>query len=159
LRLAALTFASLTLATHTHDPNHQHGHWRVVGHGQIRFDGLGPEKWAQRARRAEAKVASLRSRLSKEKRIILSSRSVSEAINLAAATYGYAPELWRKARCESGFNRYAQNASGAAGLYQFLPSTWRSTPYGGFSVFDPFANALAAGWMHAHGRGGEWVCR
>jgi len=159
LRLAALTLASLSLATHTLDPHHHGSHWRVVGHGQIRFDGLGPERWAQRARRAEAKVASLRSRLSKERRIILSSPTVTEAIDLAAATYGYGGTLWRKARCESGLNAWAHNSSGASGLFQFLTSTWRTTPYSNFSVFDPFANALAAGWMHSHGRGGEWSCR
>ena len=47
----------------------------------------------------------------------------------------------------------------SSGLYQFLPSTWASTPYAGFRVDSPYANALAAGWMHAHGRGGEWSCR
>jgi len=158
--LAALTLASLSLATHTLEPHHNgDGHRRVVGHGQIRFDGIGPERWAQRWRQERHLVTALRQQLHQQRRTLLSSPSVTEAINLASATYGYAPELWRKARCESGFNRFAQNASGAAGLFQFLPSTWRSTPYGGFSVFDPFANALAAGWMHAHGRGNEWQCR
>ena len=87
---------------------------------------------------------------------------VVRAINLAAATYGHRAELWRKARCETGgtFSPTAYNrSSGATGLFQFLASTWRSTPYAAFSRDDPYANALAAGWMHAHGRGGEWVCR
>src|SRR4029434_1451859 len=42
-------------------------------------------------------------------------------------------------RYESGGNPYAVNrSSGASGLLQFLPSTWRSTPQGraGMSVFD-----------------------
>jgi hypothetical protein len=81
------------------------------------------------------------------------------ALNLACVVYGHCSELWRKARCESHLWRYAHNPSGASGLLQFLPSTWRSTPYGRFSVYDPYANALAAGWMHAQGRGGEWVCQ
>jgi hypothetical protein len=83
----------------------------------------------------------------------------STALNLACTVYGHCSELWRKARCESHLWRYAHNPSGASGLLQFLPSTWASTPYGRFSVYDPYANALAAGWMHAHGRGGEWVCQ
>lgn len=81
------------------------------------------------------------------------------AINLACIVYGHCPTLWRKARCESKLWRYAHNKSGASGLFQFLPSTWRSTPYRFFSIYDPYANALAAGWMHAVGRGGEWDCR
>ena len=84
----------------------------------------------------------------------------STAIGLACTVYGHCAELWRKAQCESRFNRYARNpSSGASGLFQFLPSTWRSTPFGGYSVFDPYANALGAGWMHRAGRGSEWVCR
>jgi hypothetical protein len=83
----------------------------------------------------------------------------STAIGLACTVYGHCSELWRKARCESHLWRYARNPSGASGLLQFLPSTWASTPYARFSVYDPYANALAAGWMHAHGRGGEWVCQ
>jgi hypothetical protein len=84
---------------------------------------------------------------------------VSTALNLACVVYGHCSELWRKARCESHLWRYAHNPSGASGLLQFLPSTWASTPYRRFSVFDPYANALAAGWMHANHRGNEWSCR
>jgi len=87
--------------------------------------------------------------------------TVVEAINLTCAVYGYCATLWRKADCETGgtFSPWAHNASGASGLFQFLPSTWRSTPFGRFSVWSPYANALAAGWMHARGRGGEWACQ
>jgi hypothetical protein len=35
-------------------------HHRVIGHGQIRFDGAGPELWAQRFRRQKRLVARLR---------------------------------------------------------------------------------------------------
>lgn len=160
MTVVAITLASLTLATSTLDPHERGGaHQRVVGHGQIKFDGAGPERWALRFRKEHKLVEQLRTRLHQTRRTLLSAPTVSEAINLAGATYGYTPVLWRKARCESGFNRFARNPSGAAGLFQFLPSTWRSTPYGDFSIYDPFAQALAAGWMHAHGRGGEWVCQ
>jgi hypothetical protein len=86
---------------------------------------------------------------------------VGEAIELAATTYGVpSATLWRKARCESGLDPRNKNpGSTASGLFQFLTSTWASTPFGGFSIWSPYANALAAGWMHANGRGGEWVCR
>jgi hypothetical protein len=70
--------------------------------------------------------------------------------------------LRRKAWCESRLNPRAYNAgSGAAGLFQFLSSTWWTTPYGRRSVWAAKWNALAAGWMHSArvGRGGEWSCR
>jgi hypothetical protein len=52
-------------------------------------------------------------------------------------------------------NRY----SGAMGLYQFLPSTWRTTPQGraGLSAYDPVAATAAAEWMIQQGRIREWV--
>jgi hypothetical protein len=90
------------------------------------------------------------------------SPDVVQAVNLACATYGYCADLWRKAKCETGgtFDPRAYNpGSGAKGLFQFIDSTWRSTPYRMFSVWSPFAAALAAGWMHQQGRGGEWACR
>jgi hypothetical protein len=137
-------------------------HDREVGYGLVRFDGAGPERWAARYRHARRELVELRRRLRRERRVLLSDPHVVEAINLAAATYGFGATLWRKAACETGgtYNPHAYNSSsGAAGLFQFLGSTWRSTPYGRFDVDSPYANALAAGWMHAHGRGGEWACR
>jgi len=44
--------------------------------------------------------------------------------------------LRRKARCESRMRPWARNPSGASGLFQFLPSTWRSTPYRWRSVWS-----------------------
>jgi hypothetical protein len=85
--------------------------------------------------------------------------SIGEAIELGCATFGSCPTLWRRARCESTLNPYAANASGATGLYQFLASTWRSTPFARFSIYSPYAQALAAGWMIRAGRGSEWACR
>lgn len=86
--------------------------------------------------------------------------TVLESIHLAAIAYGQSSStLIRKASCESHLWPWAHNPSGASGLFQFLPSTWRSTPYGGFSIWNPLAQALAAGWMHRVGRGNEWSCR
>lgn len=69
-------------------------------------------------------------------------------------------------RAESRGNPNAVNPrSGAAGLGQFLSSTWRTTPQGraGLSVFDPVANRAAVNWMIAVGRAGEFstlgLCR
>jgi soluble lytic murein transglycosylase-like protein len=68
--------------------------------------------------------------------------------------------LRRRAWCESRMNPRAYNASsGASGLFQFLPSTWRTTPYRRRSIWSAEHNAMAAAWMHHVGRGGEWACR
>lgn len=88
-------------------------------------------------------------------------RRVLQAIRLAAVTY-HVPEtlLRRRAWCESRYDTAAVNqSSGAAGLFQFIASTWRSTPYAAWSRLDPYASALAAAWMVSVGRGGEWSCR
>jgi hypothetical protein len=95
------------------------------------------------------------------KQTAFSSASLDEAIRLASVVY-HVPSstLWRRARCESQLYRYAQNASGASGYWQFLPSTWRSTPFARFSIFSTYPQALAAAWMMGPaGRAGEWVCR
>lgn len=85
---------------------------------------------------------------------------VVSIVYAAAAAYGQdGNALLAVASCESGLNPGAYNASsGASGLFQFLPGTWASTPYGGSSVFDASANANAAAWMWSMGRRGEWVC-
>jgi len=112
-----------------------------------------------RYRRMWLRYTNAHRRVKQLTRTLAHADSTAEAINLACVAYGSCETLWRRAGCESHLNPYAQNPSGASGLYQFLPSTWRSTPYSRFSVWSPYANALAAGWMNTHGRGGEWACR
>jgi hypothetical protein len=119
------------------------------------YRGRTAHEWAMRYKHRTRQYQHAR-------RTLLTSPHVVEAINLACATYGYCSTLWRKADCETGGTyspRSLNSSSSASGLFQFLPSTWRTTPYGRFSVFSPYANALAAGWMHVHGRGSEWECR
>jgi hypothetical protein len=85
-----------------------------------------------------------------------------DAVQMAAVAFGQSEDvLLRKARCESGMWPYAANpSSDATGLFQILyPGTWRTTPFAQFSPWSPYANALAAAWMHRAGRGREWVCR
>lgn len=86
---------------------------------------------------------------------------VVQIIYSAAAMYGQSgDDLLRVATCESGLNPNAVNSSSnASGLFQFLPSTWATTPYAGEDIFDPVANAEAAAWMWANGRRGEWTCQ
>ena len=75
-------------------------------------------------------------------------------------------------RCESNGDPLATNPySGAAGLFQFMPGTFRwaseGAGYGGASVYDPTANVAAAAWLvdysvrhgHPDGAWGHWVCQ
>ena len=79
----------------------------------------------------------------------------------AFAPLGSTAQSWalRVAKCESNYNPYAVNrSSGAAGLFQFLPSTWAASPYHAQSVFDPSANSHAAAWLYQRSGPGQWVC-
>ncbi len=78
----------------------------------------------------------------------------------AAWRYGQSgDDMLRVARCESWLDPTAVNPSGSYGLFQFVPSTWASTPYANHDIFDAWANANAAAWMWSVGRRGEWVCQ
>lgn len=58
---------------------------------------------------------------------------------------------------ESRFNwRVTNSSSGAAGLYQFMPRTWQSTPYRRHSPYHPRWAALAAMWMWKRGGYSHW---
>ena len=89
------------------------------------------------------------------------STDIISIIYAAADRYGQSrADMLRVARCESNLNPQARNASsGASGLFQFIPSTWQSTPYRDQNIFDAWANANAAGWMWANGRRNEWSCQ
>jgi len=89
---------------------------------------------------------------------------IETIIRDAAAAQGANPDqLLRVAFCESRYNPGAYNASGAAGLFQFMPGTWAANSvragFGGASVFDPVASANVAAYMFARGQAGQWVCR
>ena len=92
------------------------------------------------------------------------SAEIEAIIRDAAAAQGAdAEQLLRVAYCESRYNPGAYNASGASGLFQFLPSTWAANSvragYAGASAFDPVAAANVAAWMFARGQASQWVCR
>jgi hypothetical protein len=89
--------------------------------------------------------------------------SIVHAIRLASMVFHTdSQHMLRTARCESHLNVYAHNPhSTATGLFQFLTSTWNSTPFGraGFSIYDPYAQALATAQIVVHDHGyGQWVC-
>jgi len=91
---------------------------------------------------------------------VRSGNPIVDIITEAANRYGQSPSaMLAVARCESNLNPNSVNkSSGASGLFQFLPGTWRTTPYASYSIFDAWANANAAAWMWSVGRRGEWVC-
>jgi uncharacterized protein YraI len=89
------------------------------------------------------------------------STDIVSIIYAAADRYGQSrSDMLRVAKCESVLDPNALNPySNASGLFQFLPSTWATTPYADQDIFDPVANANAAGWMWSVGRRNEWVCQ
>lgn len=89
------------------------------------------------------------------------SGTIQQIIQQAFAPLGGGAVTWaeRVAMCESGDNPGAVNrSSGAAGLFQIMPSTWAGTPYASQSEFDPVANARAAAWIYARRGGSAWTC-
>ncbi|MDQ6774575.1 MAG: transglycosylase SLT domain-containing protein, partial [Candidatus Dormibacteraeota bacterium] len=89
-------------------------------------------------------------------------RPVPQIIVDAFSPLGPGAVTWalRVAHCESTYNPQAVNgSSGASGLFQFLPSTWARSPYGGQPVFDPDTNARAAAWLYETAGPGQWSCR
>lgn len=87
--------------------------------------------------------------------------AVQDIIRAAFAPYGQGAVDWglRVARCESGYNPQAVNGAGPYyGLFQFLTSTFRATPYGGGDIFDASTNARAAAWKYANGGASAWGC-
>lgn len=79
-------------------------------------------------------------------------------IRRAARHYGQPRDLaYAIANRESRFNyKVTNSSSGAAGLYQFMPTTWRNTPYGRKSPYNPRWAALGAMWMWANGGYSHW---
>ncbi len=87
---------------------------------------------------------------------------MQDLIRQAFAPLGAGAQAWalRIARCESQYNPYAVNrSSGAAGLFQFLATTWAGTPQHASSPFDPTANSQAAAWLYQKYGAGQWSCR
>lgn len=64
----------------------------------------------------------------------------------------------RVAYCESSYDPNTEYL-GHYGLFQFLRSTWNTTPYRNRNIYSPKWNSLAAMWMWSVGRRGEWACQ
>lgn len=88
--------------------------------------------------------------------------SIQDIITKAFTPLGATAVAWglRVARCESGYNPRAYNPAGPYyGLFQFLMSTFNTTPFAGQDIYDPVANAGAAAWKYGHGGAGAWGCQ
>lgn len=86
---------------------------------------------------------------------------VVKYIEAAFQPLGQSAVYWalRVARCESNYNPNAVNPySGTEGLFQFMPSTWRGTPYGKYNVFSAKYNSLGAAWLYSQRGGSPWQC-
>src|SRR5215207_3607739 len=90
-----------------------------------------------------------------------SEEQIVDMIYEAADNYGQSrDDMLRVARGESGLDPSAVGGGGAYhGLFQFVPSTFAGTPYGQYDIYDPWANANAAGWMSSEGNESNWVCQ
>lgn len=162
---------------------------REVGYGQIRFKGHGPEYWYNRAvarykqvKAGKKKNHQLIRAMRRQQRIIVSQPNTRVAIQVATVvyqemanlrrqlglnvSYGDEDDFIRVAECESpGLSPTLRNdtpiynGEHATGLFQFIPSTWASTPFARFDIYNGWANAMAAAWMWSVGRRGEWACR
>ena len=62
------------------EPHRGDGHTRVLGRGQIRFDGAGPERWALRFRRERELTQRLLRRLAHQRYVILHRRDLASAV-------------------------------------------------------------------------------
>lgn len=87
---------------------------------------------------------------------------IAQAIHDAFTPLGERAVQWafNVAWCESRYHPNSVNSSsGAAGLFQFLPSTWAFTPQHASSPFDPVANSNAAAWLYNRDGPSQWVCQ
>ena len=74
---------------------------------------------------------------------------------MIASVFGQDAEALRVAACESHDNPFAQNASGASGVFQLMPEWW----VGRFDPFDPMANIRGAYRISNGGTSwGGWQC-
>ena len=89
--------------------------------------------------------------------------SSGSVVSMIDQVFGsYAGAALNVARCESGLNPAATNpSSGAAGVFQIMPSTFDTTPEAGSSPYNAYANIVAAHYIFV--RDGyswrEWTCQ
>lgn len=134
------------------------------------YQGKTAEWWAKRAVIARKDANASHRSVKRMERTLRYNPTIEESIRLATIVYPAFTQhrAWCIIRHESWMTKdpiHARNihawppgsSEHATGLYQFLPSTFHSTPFGSLSIYSAFAQSLAAGWMHQHGRAGEWA--
>jgi hypothetical protein len=131
------------------------------------YQGKSAHWWAKRAIQARKDANVRGSTIKVLRRQLEHDPSVQESIKLATMIYPRFSECraWRIIKHESwmtadplhAYNPQSVGGSHATGLYQFLTSTFHSTPFGVMDIYSPYVQSLAAGWMHQNGRGGEWA--
>lgn len=124
------------------------------------YQGKDAHWWAMRAQQARRDANARRATIRRLRRTLRYSPTIREAVELASIAYPAftTARAWQIIDHESQGDPTAKNRSStASGLYQFLTSTWASTPYGRMSIWSPYAASLAAGWMHQNGRTCEWA--
>jgi hypothetical protein len=117
--------------------------------------------WEKRAKQARRDANARAVTIERMRRSLRHDPSITEAIRLATIAYPAFSQAraWQIVEHESMMMpdpaRAKNPSSSASGLFQFLSSTWASTPYGraGMSVWSPYASALAAGYLHQQGQG------
>jgi soluble lytic murein transglycosylase-like protein len=143
----------------------------------LKLDGQSSERWtavqaalqaeidAEKAREAAAAAAAAAAARPSPPRPAPAPNpgvaAVQNLIRQAFAPMGQTAVDWglRVAACESGYNPNAYNPDGASGVFQFMPSTFRATPYGNQNIFDATANVDAAAWYYGQHGGGAWSCK
>lgn len=165
MRAAAITLAGLALATSTLEPHGHRDHQRVIGHGQIRFDGLGPEKWAARYRREHKAKKILARQVRTQQRMLrtlqksrrtLQSAALGPVEAIRSVFGGYADQALRVAQCESGLSTTAQNGQ-YLGLFQ-MGAAERARFGHGTSAIEQVRAAYA--YFIASGRSwAPWSCQ
>ena len=150
MKVLACIVASLTLATQHVATRTHHGHRHTTGKGLIRFDGLGPERWAQRFRREHRKVVRLRHKLAA---LAPDRRSLASA---ATPSPGHLAGWLCIHSREGAWD--AQTGNGYYGGLQFSLGTWHA--YGGTGLPSQHSRetqiAIATKLRNASGGYGAW---
>ena len=165
--LAAAVFAGAGVAVTTAVGSPVSGDETLAGKTIVQWHKQAVKMRVQRDQarsHAGVQIRALRNQVRHARFAVVHKPDSIEAIRIASIAYGQSyGDMPRVASCETGgnFSPYSKNSSSdASGLFQFMPSTFRSTPYGASeSIWSPYASAMAAGWMWTHGRRNEWVCQ
>jgi hypothetical protein len=131
---------------------------RTLGYGLVKFNGIGPERWAQRFRREHLRVLALRAQVRRLRRGV-SVQLVKQPRLAITLMFGpYAGEALAVADCETG-GRFATTARNGQHLGLFQMGAGERALYGHGST--PLAQARAAYvYFVVSGRDwSPWTCK